>query len=108
ELRGPRNATACRAIPAPLFGQAGVDARLRASLPQDGVPRERGRQARLSAEAAAWTSMGTVMGAGAPEIAQSGSLSPLPVTVQTIRWPGSTRPSACAWSRPATLAAEAS
>lgn len=44
---------------------------------------------------------------GAPATAQSGSLRPLPVTVQTMRWPRSTLPSSAALSRPATEAADA-
>lgn len=40
--------------------------------------------ARPSFSAAATASTGTVTGWGAPATAQSGSLSPLPVTVQTI------------------------
>jgi streptogramin lyase len=49
------------------------------------------------------TSMGTRVGGGAPARAQSGSLRPLPVTVQTTRRPRSRRAS----RRPATEAAEA-
>lgn len=56
---------------------------------------------------AASASIGTICGCGAPATAQSGSLRPLPVTVQTIRWPGSTRPASALASRPATDAAEA-
>ena len=62
---------------------------------------------RPSCAAAAAASTGMVSGAGAPEIAHSGSLSPLPVTVQTIRWPGSSSPAAATCSRPATEAADA-
>lgn len=40
--------------------------------------------ARPSFSAAVAASTGTVTGCGAPATAQSGSLSPLPVTVQTI------------------------
>src|SRR5690606_4873907 len=65
-------------------------------------------QASSRAVAAAWASTGIVPGAGAPEIAQSGSLRPLPVTVHTTRSPASISPCSRAWSRPATLAAEAS
>ncbi len=57
--------------------------------------------------AAAWASTGTVSGLGAPAIAHSGSLSPLPVTVQTTVEPAGSRPSAAVMSSPATLAAEA-
>ena len=57
--------------------------------------------------AAAAASTGMVTGAGAPEMAHSGSLRPLPVTVQTTRWPGSSSPAAATCSRPATEAAEA-
>ena len=42
-----------------------------------------------------------------PEMAHSGSLRPLPVTVQTTRWPGSSSPAAATCSRPATEAADA-
>ena len=45
-----------------------------------------------SRSAAVAASTGTVTGCGAPATAQSGSLSPLPVTVQTIFCPGSTLP----------------
>ncbi len=48
-----------------------------------------------------------VIGAGAPEIAHSGSFRPLPVTVHTTRRPGGKVPCSCAISKPATLAAEA-
>ena len=49
-----------------------------------------------------------VAGAGAPDSAQSGSFSPLPVTVQTTREPAGIFPPAQHLSSPATLAAEAS
>src|SRR5262249_3792499 len=65
-------------------------------------------QARPRAAAAAPESTGTVVGAGAPDRAQSGSFRPLPVIVQTTREPVGTRPSADAASRPATLADEPS
>src|SRR5262249_62026895 len=51
---------------------------------------------------------GRVTRAGAAELAHSGSLSPCPVTVQTIVEPRGTRPAAADWSSPATLAALAS
>ena len=50
---------------------------------------------------------GSVTGDGAPEMAHSGSFSPLPVTVHTIVWPGSTSPASNDLSRPATDAADA-
>src|SRR5699024_10171058 len=71
-------------------------------------PRESGCQARSSASAAARASTGTMVAEGAPARAQSGSLRPLPVTVHTTRLPRGTCPASAAWSRPATLAAEAS
>lgn len=46
-----------------------------------------------------------VTGAGAVEMAHSGSFRPCPVTVQTTRDPAGTRPASACWSRPATLAA---
>src|SRR3954471_13489925 len=64
-------------------------------------------QASPRRSAAVAASTGTVTGCGAPATAQSGSLRPLPVTVHTIRWPGSTLPCSAAFSRPATDAAEA-
>src|SRR5262249_4513085 len=60
-----------------------------------------------SRTAAACPSTGTVTGLGAPEIAQSGSLSPLPVTVQTTVDPEGIRPSRAVISSPAMLAADA-
>ena len=48
-----------------------------------------------------------MIGFGAPEMAHSGSLSPLPVTVQTTVDPRGSRPSAAVCSSPATLAADA-
>ena len=63
--------------------------------------------ARPRRSAAVAASTGTVTGCGAPATAQSGSLRPLPVTVQTMVWPGSTLPCSAAFSRPATDAAEA-
>src|SRR6516165_12557046 len=71
------------------------------------VGRER-VQVKPRAVAAAAASTGTVVGAGAPDRAQSGSFRPLPVIVQTTREPAGIRPSADAASRPATLADEPS
>ena len=51
--------------------------------------------------------IGIVTGAGAPEIAHSGSFRPLPVTVHTTRSPASRVPCSRACNRPATLAADA-
>ena len=48
-----------------------------------------------------------VTGAGAPEIAHSGSFRPLPVTVHTTREPAGSSPACATCSNPATEAADA-
>src|SRR4029079_78823 len=68
---------------------------------------ERGVHVRSSALATVAALASTGSSTCTSAIARFGSLSPCPVTVHTATSSGASRPSAAAWSRPATAAADA-